>query len=126
LSFDVSVDRVGGVLRCVVTGDVDVATAAELRETLLALIGAGERRIVLDVSAVPFLDSTGLGVLMEAHRALRPHSGELALVGAGPALVRLLTLTNLSRALPAYGSVADVVAAWTGGRSGEPAPEPAG
>jgi anti-sigma B factor antagonist len=122
VSLQVSVERVGEVTLCVVVGEVDMATTPQLRDELIGLVEAGERRLVLDVSGVPFLDSTGLGVLMEMHRRLRDGSGAVALVGARPALVRLLTITNLSRALPVYRTVEDAAAAV----GGHPAAEVSG
>lgn len=114
MSLQVSVEHVDGVARCVIVGEVDMATTPQLRDELLGLVDAGEQYLVLDVSGVPFLDSTGLGVLMEVHRRLRDNSGSVALVGARPALVRLLTITNLSRALPVYRSVEDAATAVSG------------
>ncbi|GAA3386789.1 STAS domain-containing protein [Cryptosporangium minutisporangium] len=116
MSLQVSVEHVDGVVRCVIGGEVDMATTPQLRDELLGLVDEGHRHLVLDVSGVPFLDSTGLGVLMEVHRRLRDNDGAVALVGARPALVRLLTITNLSRALPVYRSVEDASAA-VGGQS---------
>jgi anti-sigma B factor antagonist len=116
VSLQVSVEHVDGVARCVIGGEVDMATTPQLRDELLGLVGEGHRHLVLDVSGVPFLDSTGLGVLMEVHRRLRDNDGAVALVGARPALIRLLTITNLSRALPVYRSVEDASAA-VGGHS---------
>jgi anti-sigma B factor antagonist len=111
VSLQVSVEHVDGVARCVIVGEVDMATTPQLRDELIGLVDAGELRLVLDVSGVPFLDSTGLGVLMEVHRRLRDNTGAVALVGARPPLIRLLTITNLSRALPVYRSVEDAIAA---------------
>ncbi|EXG79306.1 anti-anti-sigma regulatory factor, SpoIIAA [Cryptosporangium arvum DSM 44712] len=119
MSLQVSVEHVDGVARCEIVGEVDMATTPQLRDELLGLVDAGHKYLVLDVSGVPFLDSTGLGVLMEVHRRLRDNSGAAALVGARPALVRLLTITNLSRALPVYRSVEDASAAVTGSPAAE-------
>ncbi|MFI5955576.1 STAS domain-containing protein [Cryptosporangium sp. NPDC051539] len=114
MSLQVSVEHVDGVACCVIVGEVDMATTPQMRDELLGLVDSGEQHLVLDVSGVPFLDSTGLGVLMEVHRRLRDNSGAVALVGARPALVRLLTITNLSRALPVYRSVEDATRAMNG------------
>jgi anti-sigma B factor antagonist len=122
VSLQVSVEHVDGVARCVIVGEVDMATTPQLRDELIGLVNAGDQRLVLDVSGVPFLDSTGLGVLMEVHRRLRDNSGAVALVGARPALVRLLTITNLSRALPVYRTVSDAA----GAVGGHPAAEVSG
>src|SRR5205809_2369992 len=63
-----------------VRGEVDVYTAPRLRERLIELVEAGARSVVVDLSAVEFLDSTGLGVLVGALKRLRAAGGSLALV----------------------------------------------
>lgn len=53
-----------------VTGEVDVSNAAELRSALDAALSEGPAEVVVDLSGVPYIDSTGIGVLVgAAHRA---------------------------------------------------------
>jgi anti-sigma B factor antagonist len=61
-------------------GEIDVYTAPRLRERLLEMVNSGEKHIVVDLGRVEFLDSTGLGVLVGAHRRLRARDGSLNLV----------------------------------------------
>ena len=58
-------------------GEIDVYTAPRLRERLIEMVDAGERHVVVDLGRVEFLDSTGLGVLVGAHRRLRAGDGSL-------------------------------------------------
>lgn len=76
-------------------GDVDMATAPQLRDTLLALVDAGTTRIELDCRDLAFLDSSGIGVLIAVRKRLGD-GGSLTLV-APPAHVRkVLELTGVS------------------------------
>jgi anti-sigma B factor antagonist len=85
---------------CVVSvdGEVDLASAPELKSALLELLaGRGYRRFVLDLSGVGHLDSTGLGVLA-AFRQRLGADGTLRLAGMPPNLLSVLKLSGLDRA----------------------------
>jgi anti-sigma B factor antagonist len=79
----------------VVRGEVDMATAPQLRDTLLALVDGGASRIALDCRGLDFLDSSGIGVLIAVRKRLGD-GGSLTLE-APPAHVRkVLELTGVS------------------------------
>jgi len=79
----------------VVRGDVDMATAPQLRDALSGLVDGGARRIVLDCRGLEFLDSSGIGVLLAVRNRLGD-DGSLTLE-APPAHVRkVLDLTGVS------------------------------
>lgn len=88
-----------------VHGEVDVYTAPMLRERLLELINGGAHRLVVDLSRVDFLDSTGLGVLVGALKRLRTSGGVLALVCPKESLLKIFRITALDRVFPLYDSV---------------------
>lgn len=93
-----------------VSGEVDVATAPRLRERLIELVNSGRHRIVVDLSGVEFLDSTGLGVLVGALKRVRTHDGELALVCAEPRILKVFEITGLTKVFTMFGSVDEAVA----------------
>ena len=97
-----------------VTGEVDVATVPRLREQLHSLVAQGSHHIVVDLDAVDFLDSTGLGVLVGALKRVRTHDGELALVCTQPRIRKVFEVTGLTKVFPLYDSVDEAVAG-TGG-----------
>ncbi|MEY9962930.1 anti-sigma B factor antagonist [Streptacidiphilus sp. MAP12-16] len=63
-----------------VTGEIDLLSGAVIREQVRQVVAAGRRSLVLDLSAVRFCDSSGVGVLIAARRLMRSCSGELRLV----------------------------------------------
>jgi anti-sigma B factor antagonist len=67
--------RDGDVLVLVAGGEIDFAASPQLRERIAEELGAGSRRLVLDLSRVTFLDSTAIGVLVGAAMRLREHGG---------------------------------------------------
>ena len=80
----------------VLRGDLDIATAPELRECLVKVIDEGAR-IVVDLEAVDFLDSAGLGILVGGLKRARTHGGELELVCSSHDVLKPLEITGLDR-----------------------------
>jgi anti-anti-sigma factor len=80
-------------------GELDHATAPELREPLEEAIGSGATAVVVDLSACRFIDSTGLGVLVHAHRQLAENGGggSIAVCCPDPDIRRLLEITGVNR-----------------------------
>lgn len=88
-----------------VGGEVDVYTAPRLRERLIELVDGGARNVVVDLGRVDFLDSTGLGVLVGAHKRLRIAGGTFGLVCAKEPLLKIFRITALDQVFPLYPTV---------------------
>ena len=93
-----------GVVIAAVTGDIDIATADELRERLLELADTGGTLIV-DLNRVTFIDSAGLGALDGAYRHATARGGTLHAVCSRPQIRRLLWLTGVDRRIPLAATV---------------------
>ncbi len=78
-----------------VRGEVHVSTAPEFSERLNEAIATGKPGVVLDMSGVEFIDSTGLSVLLNALRRVTRQQGRLALVVSNPTVLRLFEITRL-------------------------------
>jgi len=72
-----------------VGGELDIATAPELRARLNAAIDAGLSRLVIDLRPLSFLDSVAMATLLQARRRLG-ESGRMAVVVAADSYVRLI------------------------------------
>ena len=93
-----------------VFGEVDVATAPELKERLTGLVNEGRVKLVLDLSGVDFLDSTGLGMIVSALKRARTHGGDLRIVCTESRITRLFEITGLDKALTVLPTVDAAVA----------------
>ena len=83
----------------VLSGRLDVASAADARLALADALDAGAGDLVLDLQGLDAVDPTGLGVLMGAHRRAGRTGRTLVLRDVPPALARLLRRTRLDRVL---------------------------
>jgi anti-sigma B factor antagonist len=79
-------------------GEIDIYSATEFKELLLASIDGGARRIVIDATKVSFIDSSGLSVLVTGVRRLGPLGGSLA-VACDEKIGHILEITALDKAM---------------------------
>lgn len=97
----VGVARLDSRARVTVAGELDVATAAELRNALSPLIDGGVSLIAVDLAKVEFIDSTGIGVLVGAMKRMQNRGGAIVVEAASPGVRRVLEMTGVLGALGA-------------------------
>jgi anti-sigma B factor antagonist len=83
----------------------------EVERTIKLQIDGGSRKLVLDLSKVEYLDSSGLGVLAVSARAMGKAGGSIITAGAHGRVEHVLLLTNLNRIIGMYPDVATACAA---------------
>lgn len=79
-------------------GDLDVSTSPKLLACIEELLAEGRSRIVLDLQAVTFIDSSGLGALVTAHKKASP-SAELTVVHARPHIYRAMEISGILKVI---------------------------
>jgi anti-sigma B factor antagonist len=87
-----------------VGGEIDVYTAPKLRDKITELVAAGTYHLVIDMEAVEFLDSTGLGVLVGGLKKVRAHDGSLSLICNQDRLLKIFRITGLAKVFVIHGS----------------------
>ena len=87
----------------VVSGELDAATSPQLDESLEALIDAGVTHLVVDLSDVSFLDSSGLRSIIRALNAIGERQGTLRVSGVSTAVQRILEVTGMLEELRGPG-----------------------
>jgi anti-sigma B factor antagonist len=107
----VSRQSVGGYPVVAVSGEVDVYSAPALKESLAELLQSGANTVVVDLSDVAFLDSTGLGALVEARAATTEAGGSLPLVCSHERILKLFTITGLDGVFSIHPTVDEAVTA---------------
>ena len=76
-----------------------MATGPELRQRIVQYVQDGHTNIVLDLTNVDFVDSTGLGVLIGGLKRTRSHGGDLRCIGLTEPLKEMFKLTGLDTVL---------------------------
>jgi anti-sigma B factor antagonist len=90
-----------GVLHTIrVEGELDLATAEDLERELVRVEGTDAQSIVLDLSDLDFIDSTGVRILIKAHARSRADANRLALLRGPKAVQRVFELTGILDRLP--------------------------
>ena len=109
--FDLSEeDADGGAHVNCVRGEIHVTTAPQFAERLTAAVESGKTAMVLDMSGVEFIDSTGLSVLLNGLRLIGQRRGRLALVCMNPTVLRLFQITNLDSTFDIFDDRAQAIA----------------
>jgi len=85
--------------------------ASTLNTMLHQLLGEGKKRVVLDLSGVQFINSSGLGLLIGGVNAMRSAGGTLKVAGASEKVRGLIKITKLEQVFELYPTVAEAVAA---------------
>jgi len=107
--FDPRGDATGVV---VLSGRLDLLAAADLKTRLQKLVSEGWSKLVVDLEAVPFIDSSGLGGLIGGLKAARVAGGDFRIARPTEQVRYILQVSTLDRVLTPYGSVDEALAGY--------------
>lgn len=105
--MEVQVSEYQGCTVCRPVGELDAFTVGGFRERLAGFVEPS--RVVIDLTDVPFMDSSGLGALIGGIRRLRDAGGAVGVVCTRPAVLRLLHTTGFDRIVEVSETVDDAV-----------------
>jgi anti-sigma B factor antagonist len=90
-------------------GELDLFTSERLRDKLDDVLELGGRRVLVDLTGVSLMDSTALGVLVAAAKALKSSGGQLVLVADDPRVTRAIEVVGLARVFRIEKSLTEAV-----------------
>lgn len=105
MDLTLATHEVAGRTVLTVGGEIDVYTAPRLRDKVTELVGAGHHDLLIDLDAVEFLDSTGLGVLVGGLKKVRAEDGTFALVCGQERLLKIFRITGLAKVFTIHPSL---------------------
>src|SRR6476659_10181600 len=102
----ITVQRKGPFCVVRLAGEVDISNVSVLRRVVCKrLLDPHDLHLVIDMSELRYMDSSGLGMLVAIHRRTRARRGSLVVVCPGGPVLRTITLTGLHRVLRLRDSV---------------------
>jgi anti-sigma B factor antagonist len=93
-------------------GKFNLVAAPPLKSRIDDLVAEGKARLIVDLHAVDFIDSSGLGALIGGLKTARQQGGDLRIAAAGAQVKAVLKLTNLDRILAPYETVEEAARDW--------------
>jgi anti-sigma B factor antagonist len=93
LTIDTAQEEDGVSVR--LSGELDMLAAPQLSDTLSELLDAGHKHIVVDLTDLVFVDSSGLSALLGAHQDAQTRGATLVLQSPNERIVRLVNITGL-------------------------------
>ncbi|MFF4793995.1 STAS domain-containing protein [Streptomyces sp. NPDC001276] len=109
LSVEVTLPR-EDVALLTVEGYLDIDTATELQAHLANQLHHGRRHFLLELSAVPFMDSSGMNIILRVYQEARERAGSVHIIAPAPAVLRILDLTGVSITVPVSRSAEEALA----------------
>ncbi len=93
-----------------VVGEIDVFTAPEFKRAINNAIESGVTDLVIDLSQVSYMDSSGFGTLLGATKRVRLKGGSINLVGCNEAIERMMKITRLDTVFNLFRTVPEAAA----------------
>lgn len=96
-----------GELLVKIEGEVDVYTSIDLKKEMTKLVESDQKRIIIDLENVNYMDSSGLGVLVALLKELKKVGGELKLICLPVSVKKIFDLTRLTKFFNIYNNLED-------------------
>ena len=111
LRIETSLRQQDGIPVLDVVGEIDIYTTPQFKEAVSEAIDQNKPAIVINMTKVTYMDSSGFGTLLSATKRLRPLDGALYLSGCNEAIQRMLQITRLNTIFGVYSTEEEAVAA---------------
>jgi anti-anti-sigma factor len=93
-----------------ISGELDIATTAVLRDRITAVLNDGTKPVIVDLSLVSFCDASGLSLLIALRRRADLRGRTVALAAPRASMRKLLRVTGLDRSFPVHATLAHALA----------------
>ncbi|HKW61132.1 MAG TPA: STAS domain-containing protein [Candidatus Acidoferrum sp.] len=116
-SFTISIRKKGAVSILDVAGRLTSFEVSALRDAVSRLLKEGRKNIVLNLGALNYLDSSGIGELARSYVSVVKKGGEMKVVGLSAKVEEVLKITQLFRVFPEFPSEEEAIDSFPGSRA---------
>ena len=109
--LETKVEEVSGVPIVRVAGEIDAFTTPELKTALNEAIESSTKGLIIDLTEVSYMDSSGFGALLGAAKRVKPQGGTIYLVGCSDTIKRILHITKLDIMFELLATVEEAITA---------------
>ena len=109
IRLETGVKDVDGIQVLEVAGEIDVYTAPQFKDAVNNIVASGQKHLIIDMSKITYMDSSGFGTLLSATKRLRPIGGTVNLVGCNRSIERILQITRLNTIFATHDNVNDAI-----------------
>ena len=102
--LQIETEEIQGAELVRLAGEVDLGNVGRLKSAMEPALNSG-RSLILDVSRLRYVDSTGLHAIIDAHQALQQADCQLVVVGASAGIAKVMRILHLDRLIPMASSV---------------------
>ena len=93
-----------------ISGDLDLVIAKDFRETVdKILVDRPLKNLILDLSEVNFIDSSGLGAILGRYKLIQQQGGKMSIWGAKPSVHRILDLSGILKIIPVFKNEKNII-----------------
>jgi anti-sigma B factor antagonist len=118
--FSVTIRHAGAVSLLDVSGRLTSFETGALRDSVSRLLKEGRKNIVLNLSGLQYLDSSGIGELAKIYVSVVKQSGEMKVIGLSPKIEEILKITQLYQVLPEFPSEEAAIESFPGSGCNKP------
>lgn len=110
MDLEITQESVDDMLVLHLEGELDTYNCGQLRSTLVEHVEEGKNRIIVDMTGVEYIDSTGLGSLVGGLKRVSEHGGVMRIVCRNPQILKVFEITSLNKVFPMYATLKDALA----------------
>lgn len=106
--MEISARIQNGVLICTLAGELDHHSAKEVKDLIETVIkNRGVKNLIFDFSALKFMDSSGIGVIIGRYKLISALGGQVAIVSKNRVIDRLLNMSGIHKLIPVFSKLED-------------------
>ena len=109
MNFEIEIRHVGRHTILKTLGEIELQNVEEVSEEIWKAITESDSSLIIDLTEIKYVDSSGIGVLVTAHKRMKEKKGDFALLGVPEDLLKVLKLSDLDRYFTIYQSESEIL-----------------